>query len=200
MKRIGSKHAGTDDRKKEIILAALECFTETGMESAAIGDICRRAKASTGSLYHHFGSKEKLAAAVYLEGIAIYQAGFVETLESAGDARSGIFGVIAYHLEWVEKNPVWAKFIMRERHAPFMGENEDELSRLNMDFVKKASEWFRRHIASGSIKRLTPGLYQAILMGPVQEYVKNLIMRGEEQDIRSVAEELGAAAWASLKA
>lgn len=199
MKKIGTRHAGTDDRKKEIIQAALECFTAAGTEAASISGICRTAGSSTGSLYHHFGSKEKLAAAVYLEGIALYQAGYIETLESSLDARSGIFGVIAFHLDWVQKNPRWASFIVRERHAPFMGETEDELERLNQNFMKTVSSWFYRHIVSGSIKRLSPELYQAILLGPVQEYVKSHMLCGKTSDVKAVAETLGNAAWSALK-
>lgn len=199
MKRIGSKHAGTDERKKEIIRAALECFTETGTEHTAISEICRRAGASTGSLYHHFKSKENLAAAVYLEGIAAYQDGFVTALEASKDARSGIFGVISYHLDWVAKHRRWAKYIVRERHAPFMGENEAELHRLNRDFMKSIAGWFKGHIDAGRIIRLTPGLYQAVLMGPVQEYVKSYMLGGRSSGHTAVAEELGRAAWAALK-
>ena len=199
MKRIGSKHAGTDNRKKEIIQAALECFTKAGTTNTSISDICRKSKVSTGSLYHHFKSKENLAAAIYLEGIAMYQDGYVQALEASTNARSGIFAVIAYHLDWVEQNTQWATFIVRERHAPFMGDNEYDLNRLNREFITKISGWFRRHIESGSIKRLPPELYQIILMGPVQEYVKSHMLCGKKPDLAFVSQELGKAAWAALK-
>lgn len=199
MKTIGAKHTGTENRKKEIVKAALSCFIQTGTAAASIQDICKKAKASTGSIYHHFGSKEQLAAAVYLEGIADYQAGFISSLETSEDAESGIYGVIAYHLAWVEGNPDWARFIVRERHSPFMGDTEGELARLNGEFMSRVSHWFRRHIEAGSIKRLSPGLYQAILMGPVQEFVKNHMLGDKKPDVTRISKELGFSAWISLK-
>ena len=63
----------------------------------------------------------------------------------------------------------------------------------------KVSGWFKQQIEAGAIKRMTPGLYPAILMGPVQEYVKNHMLCGKVSDVKAVAEELGNAAWAALK-
>lgn len=199
MKTIGSKHSGTVHRKNEIIKAALECFTTSGTTQASINDICKKSNASSGSIYHHFGSKEQLAAAVYLEGIADYQEGYVRVLESCTDAKAGIYKVISYHLEWVEKKPDWARFIVRERHSSFMGDQENELNSLNQEFFKRISVWFRTHIASGAIRKLSPALYHAILMGPVQEYIKNYLLPHPKKDLNMIAEELGFCAWVALK-
>lgn len=199
MKKRGSKHSGSVGRKKEIIKAALDCFIESGTTDTSINEICKKSNASTGSIYHHFGSKEQLAAAVYLEGITDYQEGYINVLETSMDAKSGIYGVIAYHLEWVAKNPAWAQFIIRERHASFMGTTESDLGRLNQEFVNRVSLWFYTHIVSGTIRKTSPELYQAILMGPVQEYIKNCMLKNQTRDIKAVAEELGFAAWVALK-
>lgn len=199
MKKIGSKHSGSVSRKKEIIKAALECFIESGITNASINEICRKSNSSTGSIYHHFGSKEQLAAAVYLEGITDYQEGYIKVLESSMDAKEGIYGVITYHLEWVVKNPGWALFIVRDRHASFMETKESELGRLNQEFIRRVSMWFYKHIVSGTIRKTSPELYQAILMGPVQEYIKNFMLNNQTQDIKKVAEDLGFSAWVALK-
>lgn len=199
MKKLGSKHSGSISRKKEIIEAALECFTQSGTTDALINDICRKSNCSSGSIYHHFGSKEQLAGAVYLEGIADYQEGYINALESSVGAEAGVYAVIAYHLEWVVKKPDWALFLIRERHSSFMGEQEKELCRLNQEFVKRISAWFNTHIVSGTIKKLSPELYQAILMGPVQEYIENYLLPGQKKDIQYVSEELGFCAWIALR-
>lgn len=200
MKKLNVRHSNTDNRKKAIIHGALECFISTGIAETSISDICKQSQSSTGSVYHHFGSKEQLAAAVYIEGIIDYQAGFVRTLESSTDAKSGIYNVIAYHLDWVKNNPDWSIFLFRERHASFMGQNENELNRLNGEFMKTISVWFFGHVASGALKKLKPDLYQPILIGPVQEYVRYYVSCSHKPDMKNVAEELGRAAWLALGA
>ncbi|MBU1170423.1 MAG: TetR/AcrR family transcriptional regulator [Proteobacteria bacterium] len=198
MKKLNTTHSNTDNRKKAIIHGALECFISTGISETSISDICKKSNSSTGSLYHHFGSKEKLAAKVYLEGIQDYQKGFVHALEASTDAKSGIFGVIAYHLKWVVDHPAWAIFLFRERHSGFMGQSEHELHQLNGEFVNKISVWFFGHVASGTLRKLKPDVYQPILLGPVQEYVRHYVSCAHKPDIKNVAEELALAAWLSL--
>ena len=62
-------------RRRAILEAALECFTSYGFAKTTMDDIRVQANASTGSLYHHFRSKEQLAAELYVEGIRYYEQG-----------------------------------------------------------------------------------------------------------------------------
>ena len=50
--------------------AALELFVTKGFLATTMDDVRRRSGASIGSIYHHFGSKEDLAAALYVEDCA----------------------------------------------------------------------------------------------------------------------------------
>jgi AcrR family transcriptional regulator len=63
-----------DRRRADILAAALECFTRSGYEATRIEDIRSRSGASIGSIYHHFGSKERIAAVLHVEAIRAYQA------------------------------------------------------------------------------------------------------------------------------
>ena len=79
----------TEARKREILSAALNCFDATGVEPATIQDIQRQAGCSVGSLYHHFGSKEGVAEALWLaliEEFNVYMLARLGKAESAEDA------------------------------------------------------------------------------------------------------------------
>ena len=69
------------DRRQAILDAALQAFTESGTTAATVDDVRRLSGASVGSIYHHFGDKEGLAAALYVEGLRSYQEGFLAVLE-----------------------------------------------------------------------------------------------------------------------
>jgi len=198
MKKIKSEHASTKQRKENIIQAALSCFTELGFQDTSMVDICTRAGASTGSVYHHFKSKEQLAAAVYLEGIESYQAGLLTMLEKETEAFKGISSVISYHLNWVQSNPDWSQFLFQKRHASFLLDNEDALLVLNKTFMKGISTWFEPHIAAGTIRPLAWDMVIALLLGPCQEYTSLYLLKNTLTDLDQAIHNLSLAAWRSL--
>jgi len=63
----------TERRRRTILYAALQCFSIDGFVDTTIASIRERAAASTGSIYHHFKSKDHLAAILYVEGIPLCQ-------------------------------------------------------------------------------------------------------------------------------
>src|SRR5262245_44366562 len=97
------------DRRRQILMAALECFTTRGVATTTIEDIRAKSGASTGSIYHHFRSKENLAAVLYVEGLREYQAGLLQRLRRGRGAAAGIRVVVAYHLAWVRGHAEWAR-------------------------------------------------------------------------------------------
>jgi AcrR family transcriptional regulator len=53
-----------ETRRTEIIDAARTCFLRSGFHKTTTDEICREANITPGGLYHYFGSKEDLIAAV----------------------------------------------------------------------------------------------------------------------------------------
>ena len=53
-----------ETRRREIIEAARACFLRSGFHRTTTDEICREANITPGGLYHYFGSKEELIAAV----------------------------------------------------------------------------------------------------------------------------------------
>jgi len=197
MGRKGS-HAGSAERRTEILRAALACFAEIGFSRTTMADIRRRAKASTGSIYHQFESKEHLAAEVYLEGIAEYQAGWITALEEETDAREGIRAVIAHHLRWVRGNEAWARYLFQKRHSVFTAAAERKLAESNAELVRRASRWFGEHVEAGRLRQLPPDIYIALLAGPYLEHTRHYLSGRGSTECEQAIEMLADAAWRSL--
>ena len=198
MKVKNARHAQTAARRLEIILAALDCFNELGFAETSMADIRRRSNASTGSIYHHFKSKEQLAAEVYLEGIRDYQEGFLEVLEQRESAREGIFAVINYHLDWVSKHPDWTRYLFQKAHAGFMATAKDVFAGLNAEFMRRCAQWIGWHVKSGTIRRLPPDMYVSILLGPLMEYTRLFIAGQVCTQPDHAVKALASAAWRCL--
>lgn len=200
MRKLRIQYEGTEKRKRQIILAALACFNEMGLLNTTMEDIRARSGASNGSVYHHFKSKDKLAAAVYLEGIRDYQAGLLAELANNPPAREGIRAMVRYHLTWVSQRPELAKYLFRERHAEFMTDAEGAIAEANKIFAKEIGEYFRRNIEDGTLRSLSKELYLALILGPCQEFARHWLSRPIVIELERVIEEIAESAWRALRA
>ena len=198
-RKIHISHATTPKRRQKIIEAALACFVELGFSSTTMEDIRQRSKASNGSIYHHFSSKEMLAAAVYLEGLAQYQTGLLAELERNQEARAGVHGIVRFHIRWVTKNPDRARYLWQMRYAEFMEATETAIAELNGPFFKRFFKWLRPHIEAGTIKRLPAEILIPLLIGPCQEYVRIWLAGEARMEPSEACEELAQAAWLAVR-
>ena len=183
----------------QIVLAALACFVEMGFVKTAIEDIRVRSKSSNGSIYHHFKSKDQLAAAVYLEGIIDYQDGMVAELEKSSGPREGIHSIVRYHLNWVKANPDWARFLFSMRYEDFMKSAEGAIEERNKVFAEGLSKRFKLHIKEGRLRRLSPVLYISLILGPCQEYARHWLAGLSGADLDFAINEIAEAAWQALR-
>lgn len=198
MKRYKSEHYSSASRKLKIIKSALECFNKNGFTQTSIGDVCKKSKTSVGSIYHHFKSKEQLAAAVYLEGIRQYQHGFIRALEKCKKAKEGIENIIRFHLDWVHNNKDWARYLFQNRYAEFMINAEVDFEKLNEESFSRIASWFRNHIESGNIRKLPPDLYSCIIMGPCQEYTRIFLSGKNSTDVDTALSVISSSVWRAL--
>src|SRR3954471_24550632 len=101
----------TSDRRQAILDAALEAFETKGVLAATLDDIRGRSGSSIGSIYHHFGDKEGIAAALYAQLLAEWQDGFVKALRGK-QAEAGIRGAVDHHLRWAARKPAGMRFLL----------------------------------------------------------------------------------------
>jgi AcrR family transcriptional regulator len=195
----GSRAIASQARRAEILEAALQCFVERGFASTTMEEIRLAAGASVGSLYHHFSSKEELGAALYVEGLAGYQAGMVAILDADPGAEAGIKAAVSYHVRWVMEHAELGRFLFSVREPDVIGSRADELRELNRSFFGAARAWLAPHIEARMIRRLPFDLYYALWIGPAQELARNLVFGRVRTGWKTAAEVLADAAWRSLR-
>jgi AcrR family transcriptional regulator len=185
------------DRKSSILLAALAVFSEKGIEATTIEDIRQRSQASVGSIYHHFGTKEGIAAALFAHGIDDYWARLIASAEGKPSAERLIHGLIAAHIGWIAEKPELARFLFARRQAVGQAYDESIRQRTAEHFkilFEQLKPWFRQ----GVLRRLPAGLYAPLLMGPAQEYSRQWLGGRIDIEPRAAIRELSQAAWRSL--
>jgi AcrR family transcriptional regulator len=177
-------------RPAVILAAALECFAKRGFAATTIEEIRERSGASIGSIYHHFGGKEGLAAELYVEGLRGYQDGLVRALESHRGAEAGIHALVRHHLRWVERNPQLAQFLANRREIELRSATEARVRELNRAFLPRVAAWVERHVEMGELRALPFDLWEPVLLGPCQELARlwlagriRITLRGAERDL-----------------
>lgn len=167
---LGPRAAASGARRQAILDAALECFSTLGYDQTTLADIRARSGASTGSIYHHFGSKEQIAASLYLAGIRETQVAGLAALLRTRTARTGVAAQVGSYLDWVVENPDFARFLFTMRHAPFLEHDEPEIDARNAEVHERAAAWVADRVAAGDLPDIDPALRWALVFGPCRHW------------------------------
>lgn len=178
-------------RREEILDAALESLGAGG--EAAIEDVRKRSGASVGSIYHHFGDKDGILAALYVKVLRGYQAGVLRTLRTATEAEGGVKALVRYHLRWVERNPEPARFLLRGGLA--REQADEELRALNQSLLTAVGDWVDRQTAIRPMRR---EVFYVAVFGPAQELCRSWLA-GRIRSMRRMDDDLAEAAWRAVR-
>jgi len=162
----------SDPTPRRILDAALAAFEARGYGATTTAEICRRARVSNGSLFHHFGSKEGVAAALYLEGIRSYHDAMRQALLSSPDARAAVMSVVAAHQAWAEAEPALARFLLDQGRPGGVAVRATEIAAENARLTADLHRWAMGHVAAGRLRDLPPEVLGAQLIGPIQVFTR----------------------------
>jgi|SRR5216683_3672142 len=180
--------------RERLLQAALEQFAADGAIAARLEDIRGRAGVSVGALYHHFPDKRALAAALYVELMDEFQAGFLAELRAHSAAEDGVRAGVHCYLRWVSANRPAAAFLLHERPA-----DDRELRARNHPFFTEVMAWWRTHVHYGTLRDLPFDLVHALWLGPAHEYARDWVAGRAKRVPNTVASVLADAAWQNLK-
>lgn len=190
----------SQSRRQRILEAALECFGDFGFARTTMADIVSRSDASTGSVYHHFRSKEQLAGTLYVEGIGAALRAAAADLSRETTAEGGVKSLARGYMGWIAAHPKLASFCLRSRGAEFLEATREELDAVNAEMETAVLEWMEPHLRSGALPVLDPTLYWAVLMGASDHVARQWALDPEGVDLASAASVLATAAWAAVQA
>lgn len=185
------------DRRAKLLEAALAVFSEKGVANAKIGTIVERAEASVGSLYHHFGTKEGLAAELFVQGLDQYWTQLKSNLRNAKSGRDVVSQLITSHIQWIMNNQDMARFLFGRRQA-VSPEHEAKVRTVTGAHFKGLMAILQPHFRSGEFRQLPMELYAPVLMGPVQEMSRAYLSGRSKTDPSGLIDELVEVAYRGI--
>lgn len=183
-----SEKPAPGSRRDAILRAALGCFAAHGVEATTIEMIRAASGASTGSLYHHFGNKERIAAAVYLEGLRRFRAVQAAYFEAATALEEGIRALVYAQVDWIAAEPEWARYLFNHRGVLAQAELDAGQREALRASLERAGEWFLARLPAGQRLRWPPEAYVALLVGPVHEYARHWLAGDRELPLTELRE------------
>lgn len=196
----GKLAESSERRRQEIMAAALACFTAKGFSDTTMSDIQERSGASMGSIYHHFESKERLGAALYLEGLQSVHGTIRDVIANTPQAEEGIKRLVRAYIDWFIQHPDLGHYLFQGMGAQYLEVEGEKIREEGKALRRDLGGWLRPHIEAGAIANLPPGLYGPLMLGPTREFLQQWLVQRSPADLSESAQALAEAAWKALTA
>ena len=125
--RADARQAGAEEKRRQILDAAVRVFARDGYHTSRVGAIAEEAGVAHGLLYHYFGSKEEVLETVFRENWSELLARFraVEQTEEPADEK--LRGIAKILLRTWRNDPALVTVMVREvaRSSQLTGQVDD---------------------------------------------------------------------------
>ncbi len=194
------RRVATEKRRRDILDAALACFLKNGVAGTTIEHIRAASKASHGSIYHLFRSKDEIALTLFVEGMQLYHKKIVRAVENETTARGIICAIVTAHLKDALDDPALSIYLTRMGMADDLGQLSQQFRLLNDEFAQEIWSQLKQFVDRGEMVRLPKELYFSLIIGPTAHLARSWLCGRVDFDPLSVIEHLADAAWKSLQA
>lgn len=178
--------------------AGLRVFGRGGPEGFTVHAVIAESGKSLGSLYHHFGSFDGLAAAVYARCLGDLLDALVAVVVPKKDPRAGINALVRAYLAFTRERPAAALFIHAQSYASFLPKHAEVVHAAREPRLRVLLGWLEPHVKAGRIARVPAPLFEMLVVGPVAETARRWLAKDPAVDLDAAARVLPPRIWRSV--
>lgn len=185
--------------KRQILLDALSCFLENGIETTSIEMIRSKSDSSVGAIYHHFKNKEGIVATLFfaaLDDQAALRDNYLETTKSLQDV---LYAFIHSYVDWVSEQPEFAKFLISARFSVMQGEDQERLIQKNKLRNQKIFNAISNYAKAAFLTSIPHELLLSLVIGSTENYCRAWLSQRVTSNPKVYKDILAKAAWDSLQ-
>jgi AcrR family transcriptional regulator len=178
------KTAALEDKRRQLLDAAVRVFARKGFHASRVGDIAEEAGVAHGLLYHYFKSKDDVLEAVFQENWSVLLlriASVEETDEPAPDQLRHIAAIVLR--TWLHLPDVVRVVVQEFGRSPELVERIGELAQ-PIDAIQRVIE---RGIARGEFRQdIDPLVAATVVYGSIDELLTGWVLGrlpAEEEDV-----------------
>ena len=182
---MATKSAALEDKRRQLLDAAVRVFARKGFHSSRVGDIAEEAGVAHGLLYHYFKSKDQVLEAVFHENWSILVARIESVEETDEPAADQIRHIAAIVLRtWLHLPDVVRVVIQEFGRSPELGERIGELT-LPIDALRRV---IARGIERGEFRKdIDPAFAATVVYGSIDELLTAWVLGRLPSDEEAVA-------------
>lgn len=184
--------------RERLLRAARRHLAEAGFEGASLDKIRVAAKASNGSLFHFFPTRNHLIRAVYLSVLVDYQAPLLNVLRRDQGAQETVEQLIEAHIAWVERHRADARLLLELREATVIDGEAIDWGQANAGAVEALRAFIAKAVASGEMQELRLSVWLALVFAPSLQLVRTWV-RDRRRVEPAVRQALARAAWRAVE-
>ena len=174
MAALVEKSAALEDKRRQLLDAAVRVFARKGYHASRVGDIAEEAGVAHGLLYHYFKSKDKVLEAVFHENWSLLVArieSVEETEEPAADQLRHISAIVLR--TWLHLPDVVRVVIQEFGRSPELAERIGELT-LPIDALERV---ITRGIENGEFRKdIDPTFAATVVYGSIDELLTGWVL------------------------
>jgi AcrR family transcriptional regulator len=177
--------ATAEDKRRQILAAAVRVFAAQGYEASRVGDVAREAGVAYGLVYHYFGSKDAVLEAVFREQWGRLLAAVALAEETGETAPEQLELVVKIVLRSWRDDPDLVRLLVREiTRSPHI---QDELDEIGQAFAS-LERIVRRGQAEGTLRRDVDARIAAFMLyGAMEEVLTGWVLGQLPDDAEGVA-------------
>jgi AcrR family transcriptional regulator len=176
--------------RTRVLDAARGLFFAQGVEDTSVAEICRVSGVSNGSLFHHFGSKEAVALAIFIEVRQAYWEYVLTAMEAAASVPDAAEASIRAAFAFQREQPQAFAFMLDASAAPWVLRQTTALRDLNAAFAERAMAWAAPHVLAGRLPMLSVHTFGALIFGLPQWIAREARAGLSVPDVDRSADEL----------
>lgn len=182
------------DKRRALLDSALALFVTHGVVETRLDELLQRSGVSVGSLYHHFGGKEELADALYLECLGAYHDMARHAVAHAPTPEAGVRAIVEHHISWTAGHPLEAKYLIAYRDHEVRPASL-HVRTMNRAFSTELEQWVATRT---SVNPAHLPMIVAQWIGPVRHFSRHWLTNDTAIGPRDAARFFSDAAWAAL--
>lgn len=154
-----------EETRAKLVAAAREAFGRQGYAQASMDELTASAGLTRGALYHHFGGKQGLLAAVVAQMDAEMDARLAQELAAHADPWEGFLAYCRAYLAMAQEAEI-RRIVLQDARAVLTGTDQGEQHRACIAFV---AGYLQRLMDSGVIVRASAQALSRLLNGCLVE-------------------------------
>ncbi|SFF02361.1 TetR/AcrR family transcriptional regulator [Sunxiuqinia elliptica] len=184
------------DKRQQILETALKLFVENGFHATPTSMIAKEAGVATGTLFHHFKTKEELINTLYLETKEILIQALTKQVNEQDTLKSKFRQVFYNAINWAISHPDHQFFYSQYSYSPFISTLTRELGLQRFHVIQ---ELLKEGQENDILKAIPIGLMIDTAQGTLDGITNYLMEHPEKIDDREFTEQAFSMFWDVLK-